>query len=127
MPAAAKAVLIAVLLLGNFHSRNGKRGRVQNLSVPCSSKLLPLGTGHMIPSLRISILLSERDPMLWAAVCMCFFRFLRAGEVVVPLASNYDPTVHLSHEDVQAENTASPQYLEIRIKASKTEASCLHG
>ena len=58
---------------------------------------------------------------LWAAVCMCFFRFLRAGEVVVPLASNYDPTVHLSHEDVRAENTASPQYLEIRIKASKTD------
>ena len=59
--------------------------------------------------------------MLWAAACMCFFGFLRAGEVVVPSASNYDPAVHLSHGDVRAENTASPQYLEIRIKASKTD------
>ena len=50
-----------------------------------------------------------------------FFLFLRAGEVVVPSASNYDPAVHLSHGDVRAENTASPRYLEIRIKASKTD------
>ena len=59
--------------------------------------------------------------MLWAAACMCFFGFLRAGEVVVPSASDYDPAIHLSHGDVRAENTASPQYLEIRIKASKTD------
>ena len=59
--------------------------------------------------------------MLWAAACMCLFGFLRAGEVVVPSASDYDPAVHLSHGDVRAENTASPQYREILIKASKTD------
>ena len=57
----------------------------------------------------------------WRVDSMCFFGFLRAGEVVVPSAAYYDPAVHLSHGDVRAENTASPQYLEIRIKASKTD------
>ena len=38
---------------------------------------------------------------------------MRAGEVVVPSASDYNPAIHLSHGDVRAENTASPQYLEI--------------
>ena len=50
-----------------------------------------------------------------------FFGFLRAGEVVVPSASDYDPALHLSHGDVRAENTTTPQYLEIQIKASKTD------
>ena len=30
---------------------------------------------------------------------MHFFRFQRAGKVVVPSVSDYDPVVHLSHED----------------------------
>jgi len=59
--------------------------------------------------------------MLWAAACMCFFGFLRAGEVVIPSASGYDSSVHLSQGDVRVDNTARPQYLEVRIKASKTD------
>ena len=40
---------------------------------------------------------SRRDAMmLWAAATMCFFGFLRVGEVVVPSDSAFDPTVHLS-------------------------------
>ena len=59
--------------------------------------------------------------MLWAAACMCFFGFLRAGEVVVPSESEYDPSVHLSQGDVRVDSKSSPQYLEVRIKASKTD------
>ena len=59
--------------------------------------------------------------MLWAACCMCFFGFLRSGEIVVPSDSDYDPTVHLSVGDVRVDNTSSPSYLEIYIKASKTD------
>ena len=36
---------------------------------------------------------SKRDAMmLWAAATMCFFGFLRVGEVVVPSDSAFDPT-----------------------------------
>ena len=59
--------------------------------------------------------------MLWAAVCMCFFGFLRSGEVVAPAEADYDPAVHLSYGDVRVDDVGTPHYLEVRIKASKTD------
>ena len=59
--------------------------------------------------------------MLWAAVCTCFFGFLRSGEATVPTLSGYDPEVHLSLSDVALDSHDSPQMVLIRIKASKTD------
>ena len=59
--------------------------------------------------------------MLWAAACMCFFGFLRSGEVVVPSQSAYDSTVYLSVGDVRLENTTDPKYVQVQIKSSKTD------
>ena len=59
--------------------------------------------------------------MLWAAVTMCFFGSWRSGEVVVPSDSGFDKSTHLSMDDVRVDNTVDPRYLEIRIKASKTD------
>ena len=59
--------------------------------------------------------------MLWAASCMCFFGFLRTGEVVVPSANAFDPAVHLCEGDVKVDSRASPSFLEVNIKASKTD------
>lgn len=56
-----------------------------------------------------------------AAVTMCFCGFLRSGEVVVPSQSGYDPSCHLSYGDVLVDNTKAPTFLEVRIKASKTD------
>jgi hypothetical protein len=65
---------------------------------------------------------NKRDTtMLWAASTMCFFGFLRMGEVVVPSESQYDAEVHLSHGDTKVDNPRSPSYLEVRIKCSKTD------
>ena len=63
----------------------------------------------------------DKVSMLWAAVCICFFGFLRSGEIVVPSDSEYDPTTHLSYGDVRLDNAINPQFLEVTIKASKTD------
>ena len=59
--------------------------------------------------------------MLWAAACMCFFGFLRSGEVVAPGASSFDPSVHLSQGDVAVDSREKPSLVEVKIKASKTD------
>ena len=40
--------------------------------------------------------------MLWAAIYLCFYGFLRAGEAVVPYASDggFDPSQHLVFDDI---------------------------
>ena len=59
--------------------------------------------------------------MLWAAFLVCFFGFLHSGEITVPDASSYDPSVHLNYSDIAADNPHSPSIMQIRIKASKTD------
>ena len=58
--------------------------------------------------------------MLWAAATLCFFGFLRMGEAVVP-AAGYDPAVHLSYTDAHVNDRSSPEWMGVRIKASKTD------
>ena len=50
-----------------------------------------------------------------------FFGFLQSDEIVVLADSAYDRAVHLSGGDVHVDNTTDPQYLEVHIKASKTD------
>ena len=59
--------------------------------------------------------------MLWAAVSVCFFGFLRAGEICVPSDSSYDEGAHLNFKDVSVDSMEKPSRLQIRIKASKTD------
>ena len=62
------------------------------------------------------------DPiMLWAACCLCYFGFLRAGEITVPSEAAYDPGVHLNFADVTADSISDPKLLRVKIKASKTD------
>ena len=50
-----------------------------------------------------------------------FFGFLRAGEVVVPSDSAFDPSVHLSITDISMGSRSSPTYIAVNIEASKTD------
>lgn len=59
--------------------------------------------------------------LLWAAACTCFFGFMRAGEITVPSEKAYDPSGHLSFNDVAIDNPNSPQLLKVHLKASKTD------
>ncbi len=59
--------------------------------------------------------------MLWAAVCTCFFGFLRSGEICVASWESYDPGAHLSFGDVTLDSRDSPTVAQVTIKASKTD------
>lgn len=65
---------------------------------------------------------SDHDTkMIWGACCLCFFAFMRAGELTVPDAKSYDPTVHLSFSDVAIDDPRRPSFLRVTIKQSKTD------
>ena len=67
---------------------------------------------------------SASDPdtvMLWAACCLAFFRFLRAGEITVPSDTAYDPSVHLNRADIAVDNQSWPTVIRVTIKQSRTD------
>ncbi len=59
--------------------------------------------------------------MLWAACCLAFFGFLRAGELTVPDDSSFDPSVHLCWGDLAVDNPVDPAILSVTLKASKMD------
>ena len=59
--------------------------------------------------------------MLWAACCLAFFGFLRVSEFTTPTLTDYDPSVHLSLQDISVDNRDNPNVLKINIKQSKTD------
>ena len=59
--------------------------------------------------------------MLWAACCLGFFGFLRAGEFTVPSLAQFDPSVDLTPSDVAVDFHASQSLLRLRLKQSKTD------
>ncbi len=63
----------------------------------------------------------ESGPMLWAAASLCFFGFLRSGEITIPSDTAYDEGAHLNFHDVAVDGLENPKMLRLRIKASKTD------
>ena len=59
--------------------------------------------------------------MLWAACCVGFFGFLRAGEFTVRSTREFDPTAALMLEDVAVDRHDNPTMVRIRLKSSKTD------
>ena len=64
----------------------------------------------------------DRDiKLIWAACCLCFFAFLRAGEMTTPDEGGYDPSVHLSYKDIAIDDPRRPSFIRVTIKQSKTD------
>lgn len=59
--------------------------------------------------------------MLWAASCMCFYGFLRSGEITVASMAEFDPEGHLGEGDVALDKLEDPAVVRVHIKASKTD------
>ena len=83
--------------------------RVSRVCRPVTPQILLKQVWELLPDRHNSV-------RLWAAACMCFFGFLRSGEVVVPSESNYDSSAYLSLGDVWVDSVVSPQYVEIVLR-----------
>ena len=59
--------------------------------------------------------------MLWAAATLCFFGFLRSGEITVPSESEFDEARHITFGDISVDCLDKPTTLRLRLKASKTD------
>lgn len=59
--------------------------------------------------------------MIWAAMLLGFYGFLRAGEVVVPSDTDFDPSQHLTYEDIAVDKIRDPSFVAVMIKQSKTD------
>ena len=59
--------------------------------------------------------------MLWAAFTICFFGFLRSGEISLGADSSFDPTRDLTPHDIEVDNLENPQLLRLHLKHSKTD------
>ncbi len=59
--------------------------------------------------------------MLWAASTVCFFGFSRAGELTIPSDNAFDPTTHLTVEDITIDDIANPSLLKLHLKAFKID------
>ena len=57
---------------------------------------------------------SQDTGMLWAAASVCFFGFMRSGELTVPSEGTYDEGAHLSFHDVTVDSLTDPQTIQIR-------------
>ena len=62
--------------------------------------------------------------LLWAACCTAFFGFLRCSEFTVPSIQDYDPSAHLSYEDLSINSRDSPSVIQVHIKQSKINPFC---
>ena len=98
--------------------------RTHSQRVPRDPKVrLPI-TPTILHQIRAQWLRSAQDPdiiMLWAAACLCFFRFFRSGEITIPSLSAFDPKVHLSWGDIAVDNPAEPSALQVTLKRSKCD------
>lgn len=90
---------------------------------PKRSERLPI-TPNLLAKLKEvwSSRLSKFDgQMLFAAASLCFFGFMRSGELTIPSAASYDEGAHLSFSDVAVDCIRNPRILRVYLKASKTD------
>jgi len=49
------------------------------------------------------------------------FGFLHLGEVAMPSEVEYDQQSHLCYDDIKVDCHSAPSYIQVRLKASKTD------
>ena len=91
------------------------QGSHQPKGQPITSDLLQIICHSLDPS-------NHNHKMLQAACCLGFFSFLRAGEFTVN--SPFNPDIHLTINDIQADSLLNSRSFRIFIECSKTDPFC---
>ena len=83
---------------------------------------LPITPNHLVKMKEVWDKLPNTfdGKMLWVASSLCFFGFLRSGEITIPSDSSYDKGAHLNYEDIAVDRLHCPRVLKVRLKASKS-------
>ena len=63
---------------------------------------------------EVSLGADFNEIMLWAACCLCFFGFLRAGEITVPSERAYDKGEHLNVSDILVDSVTNPTTMKVK-------------
>ena len=64
---------------------------------------------------------SPTNIMMWAACCLGYFAFLRAGEFTTQSNSHFKPECHLTPADISVDSHTNPSVMRIHLKQSKTD------
>lgn len=104
------------LALKGIKVRQGKKGRKVTRKRPITPSLL-----RRIKGLWERGVLDLDQIMLWAAMLLCFFGFLRSGEITVPSPREFDPSYHVTLEDVSIDRPLLPTIVVVKLKGSKTD------
>ena len=94
----------------------GKEGRAPQRKLPITPKIL-----RQIRTQWPGVGRDYDDTMLWAAALVCFFGFMRAGELMGDRKDGFDPSQHLAFDDVATDNRENPTMVQITLKTSKTD------
>ena len=70
---------------------------------------------------RVSSRPRVRLPVSSAILTRIKLRLFRSGEITVPNAQNYDPSIHLSWGDLAVDNPANPTAIRVHLKQSKCD------
>ena len=100
-----------------------KRCQASGMTSSSSHPRLPI-TPSILRAIRSQWSANWNDydiKMLWAAFCVGFFGFMRAGEFTVPANASYDPGCHLSFRDIAVDSHINPSVMHVSLRASKTD------
>ena len=103
-------------ILRGIKITRAKQGRTPNRKLPVTPTVL-----RQIRSVWSGVGTDYGQTMLWAAATTCFFGFTRAGEITVKQNEKWDPSHHLSFEDVATDSRDNPTYVKLTLKTSKTD------
>ena len=94
----------------------GKEGQATRRKLPITPKILRLMRAQWNAAGFKYI-----ETMLWAAATVCFFGFMRAGELTTPDKGSFGPSQHLTMSDLATDDLKHPTLVQVTLKSSKTD------